>query len=95
VDAEKIRKALREGYAKNSYGDSAKIEQIVAPFTNEVKEGSSVVITYDAARRATTLETNGVRATVPGTDFMRATWSLWFGNIDQPTLTDSLMSKLK
>ncbi|MBI2391667.1 MAG: hypothetical protein HYV09_18910 [Deltaproteobacteria bacterium] len=33
-------------------------------------------------------------ATVAGHDFMRATWSHWFGKTDQPELGAALMSKL-
>ena len=95
VDAEKIRNALREAYAKNSYGDAGKIEQLIAPINKELKEGATVSIRYDAASKTTTLETLGAHASVAGSDFMRATWSIWFGNIDQPSLTDSLLSKLK
>jgi hypothetical protein len=95
VDAEKIRNALREAYAKNSYGDAGKIEQLIAPINRELKEGATVTIRYDAASKQTTLETGGAKATVAGADFMRATWSIWFGNIDQPSHTDSLLSKLK
>src|SRR5215813_15584961 len=42
VDAEKIRNALREAYAKNGYNDSAKIGSFVDSITKELKEGDSV-----------------------------------------------------
>jgi hypothetical protein len=32
-------------------------------------------------------------ATVPGEEFMKATWSIWFGKIDQPNLGDSLLNR--
>jgi hypothetical protein len=95
VDAEKIRNALREGYAKNGYADKAKIDQIVAPITGDLKDGAAVTISYDAAKKITTLTVDGRNASVEGADFMKATWSLWFGNIDQPALSEDLVSKLK
>jgi hypothetical protein len=29
-----------------------------------------------------------------GTDYMKATWSIWFGRSDDPELGDALISKL-
>lgn len=94
VDSEKIQNAFREGYAMNGYRDDAKIRQFVSGFRGELKEGSGILIVYNAAAKATTLTVQGASVTVPGVDFMRATWSLWFGQIDQPALGDSLIAKL-
>jgi hypothetical protein len=91
VDAEKIRNALREAYAKNGYNDSAKIASFVDSITKELKEGDSVTIRYDAAKKATTITSPGGTATVPGEEFMKATWSIWFGKIDQKNLGDELL----
>ena len=93
VDAEKIRNALREGYAKNGYSDGGKIDSFIASIAKELKEGDAVTISYDHAKKTTTITTPGGSATVPGEAFMKATWSLWFGNIDQPQLGDSLLNK--
>jgi hypothetical protein len=95
VDAEKIRNALREAYSKNGFGDKGKIESLLAPIQNELKEGEWVTIRYDAGAHKTTLSTQGRTATVDGADFMKATWSIWFGNIDQPSLSDKLIDNLK
>ena len=60
-----------------------------------MKEKSSVVITYNATAKTTTIWMQGMgSATIPGVDFMKAVWSLWFGNIDQPKLGDQLISKM-
>jgi hypothetical protein len=95
VDAEKIRNALREAYAKNGYTDKNKIESLLRPITRELKEGDTVIIRYDASTKKTTLAAEGASATVEGPEFMKATWSIWFGNIDQPTLSDKLIDNLK
>lgn len=95
VEAAKIHKALRDAYAMNGYTDSAKIGKFVGALSG-LKKGDWVTISYDAAAKTTTLYApNGAIAQVPGEDFMRATWSIWFGHIDQPDLPDSLVSKLK
>jgi hypothetical protein len=93
VDAEKIKNALREAFAKNGYSDGAKIDSFVGSFGKELKEGDQVTIKYDAAKKTTTISSPSGSATVSGEDFMKATWSIWFGKIDQPNLGDSLLNR--
>lgn len=96
VSCEKIQKAMRDGFAMNGYTDQAKINQYAGACNGaEMKEKSSVVITYNATAKTTTIWMQGMgSATIPGVDFMKAVWSLWFGNIDQPKLGDQLISKM-
>jgi hypothetical protein len=93
VDGSKIQNALREAYAGNGYGDEAKIAKFVGALSAELKEGQTVSIKYDAARKLTTIVSPSGTVSVPGEDFMRATWSIWFGKIDQPSLGDSLLNR--
>src|SRR4051794_27065346 len=93
VDAEKIKNALREAYAKNGYGDAGKIGSFVDALTKELREGDAVTIKYDALKKATTITSPAGSATVPGEEFMKATWSIWFGKIDQKDLGDSLLNR--
>lgn len=96
VEAEKIRNALTEGYAANGYTDKAKIGQFLAAVNSDLKENSTVTIRYDAGSKATSIAMQGGgNATVAGPEFMKATWSLWFGKMDdQPALGDALISKM-
>jgi hypothetical protein len=95
VDHEKIIKALKDAYALNGYTDSAKIGQLIGAFKGELKENSSVSIVYNADQKTTTVTVaGGGSATVSGVDFMKATWSIWFGKIDQPDLGDKLINKI-
>jgi hypothetical protein len=97
VDSEKIQNALKEAYAMNGYTDGGKIGQFMGAFKGELKENQYVVISYNAASKATTLQVlgpGGGTATVAGVDFMKATWSIWFGKIDQPSLGDALISRI-
>ena len=95
VGAEKIRDALGEAYAMNGYNDKGKIGQFLAVFKNDLNEGSWVTITYEADKKTTTLAVQGGgSASVPGVDFMKATWSIWFGKIDDPSIGNALISKL-
>jgi hypothetical protein len=95
VDAAKIQKALTEGYAMNGYADGGKIQSFLGAMNRELSEGTTVTIAYNAATKTTTLAiAGGASASVPGIDFMRATWSLWFGKIDQPSLGDAMIANL-
>ncbi|MEO6417859.1 MAG: chalcone isomerase family protein [Polyangiaceae bacterium] len=96
VSAEKIRDALSEAYAMNGYKDAAKTAPFLAALNRELKENTKVIITYNAANKTTSIAVGGGggNATVPGIEFMKATWSIWFGKIDQPTLGDALIRLL-
>ncbi|AKV01885.1 hypothetical protein AKJ09_08548 [Labilithrix luteola] len=96
VDSEKIRKALKEAFAMNGYNDQAKINAFVSAFNKEeVKENSAIVITYNAGPKTVSIWVqDGGQVTVPGQDFMKGVWSIWFGKIDQPQMGDQLISKL-
>jgi len=94
VDHEKIVTALKDAYAMNGYSDSARIGQFIGAFKSELKEKSSVSIVYDADKKATTVTVGSDRVTVSGVDFMKATWSIWLGKIDQPKLGDQLIEKI-
>jgi hypothetical protein len=95
VDAEKIQKALSEAYAMNGYTDGGKIQSFLSALNKELKEGTSVTIAYNATSKTTSLSiSSGGSASVPGAEFMRATWSLWFGKIDQPQLGDAMIGNL-
>ena len=93
VDHEKIVNALKEAYAMNGYNAGGKIGQAMSAFKGELKENSYVTISYDSASKNTTFSVGGSTATVPGVDFMKGTWSIWFGKIDQPSLGDAMISR--
>jgi len=91
----KIVDAMKEAYQKNGYNDSTKINQALAAFNAEFKDGAYVKITYDSAHKTTIFwEQNGGTSAVAGVDFMKATWSVWFGRIDPPSIGDRLIANL-
>ncbi|HEX4462692.1 MAG TPA: chalcone isomerase family protein [Polyangia bacterium] len=94
VDAGKIKAALREAYAANGYGDAAKIDAFVNALNRDFKEGDAVTFSYDAGKKATTLIGPSGTVTVSGDDFMRATWKIWLGKIDQNDLGTQLIDRL-
>jgi len=92
VPHEKIQKASSEAFAINGYTDQSKIGPYVGAFSNDMQSGQAVTITYNATTKAVTIAVQGGgTATIPGVDFMKAVWSIWFGKIDQPSLGDALI----
>jgi hypothetical protein len=95
VGASKIIDAMKEAYQKNGYGDSGKINQALGAFSAEFKENAYVRISYDSTAKTTTFwEQNGGTTVVAGIDFMKATWKVWLGNIDPPSIGDRLIANL-
>jgi len=96
VDAQKIREALRDAYLVNGFTDGKKIGVFLAAIGKDLREGSYLTFFYDAAAQTTTLTAQGSgSATIEGADFMRATWSIWLGKIDQPALGEALVAKIR
>jgi hypothetical protein len=96
VESTKIQKALTEALQMNGFGDGGRIAQFVGAFSaEEIKENYSVIIFYNPGPKTTTISVQGGKVvTIPGADFMKAVWSIWLGKIDQPSMGDSLISKL-
>lgn len=95
LEAKQIKDALSEAFAKNSYSDRGKIDRFLGAFTKPLPDGTSVTITYSKGAKTTTVAVQGDgTVAVPGLDFMVATWSIWFGNIDQPDLGDALIKRI-
>jgi hypothetical protein len=95
VDHEKIRKALSDAFAVNGYADASKIGPFVGAFSGDLVKGAQVTIRYDSTAKAVAVSVQGGgTATVPGFEFMKAVWSIWFGRIDQPALGDALLKNL-
>jgi len=95
VDADRIQSSLKDAFRMNGYSDGGKIGKLTSAFTSELKEGSRVSISYDSGKKVTTVAVQGGgTASVEGVDFMKATWSIWFGNIDQPKLGDAMISRI-
>jgi hypothetical protein len=95
VEHEKIQTALTEAFAMNGYSDSSKIGPYVGAFSADFKKGQTVSILYSSSAKTVTVSVQGGgTATIPGVDFMKAVWSIWFAKIDQPALGDSLIKNL-
>jgi hypothetical protein len=95
ADGERLQGILRDSFAKNGYADTSKIGPFLAAFRGGLKENDYVVIRYTADSKTMTLQVQGASpVSFVGGDFMKATWSIWFGKSEDPELGDALISKL-
>lgn len=93
VEAAKIVTAINEAYALNGYSNKANQDSFSSVLTGDLKENDTITISYNATSKTTTCNYGGKTSSVSGADFMKATWSIWFGKIDQPALTSALVGK--
>jgi hypothetical protein len=91
---DKVQAAIKDGFSMNGYTNQGKIDQYLAAFAGELKEGSKVTIEYDPGAKKVNVTTGVGKASVEGADFMKGVWSIWFGKIDPPSLGDKLVSKI-
>jgi len=94
VDIEDILEGIREGYAMNDYENEEVLRKFLAPLTTDLEEGDTFRIAYDSATKSTSLQTRTGTSTIPGKEFMLATWATWFQNHERPELTEALMKNL-
>ena len=93
VDLDDILEGIRTGYLRNGWEDLPKVEKLFSILTNDLVEGDAFWVLYDSKKETTTAITaDGTRrASIPGKDFMMATWSTWFDKIDSPGLGEQLI----
>lgn len=95
VDSAKIVNAINDAFKLNGFNNKSQQDTFSSVLTGDLAEGDVITISYNAASKAVTCSYKGKVSTVNGSDFMKAVWSIWFGKIDQPALTNSLMSGIK
>lgn len=73
----------QEGFKKNTPNPDAalkgKIEQFMQCFTEPVRKGQEVQVTYLPDQGTEVMVNKQVKATITGSEFMKALWSIWFG----------------
>lgn len=92
----RMKGMFRDAFALNGYRDQAKIEAFLVALTRDLSKGDQITVAYAPQGAITSFSLQGgATTTVQGKDFMRATWSVWFGQSDQPALGEALVSKLR
>ena len=85
VSPKKLRDAWTDDF-KNNLGNrfdslKKKIDQFNAFFTEPVRKGDEIWITYLPGKGIQVLVKGKEMGTIPGIDFMKAVFSVWFGEI--------------
>jgi hypothetical protein len=95
LSAAQIQGALRASFAANGYDNRAKIDAFVSAVGQPLRKGATITIRYDSASKTTTASAQGnPPVTIPGVDFMTATWRIWLGRIDQDGLSEALIKRI-
>jgi hypothetical protein len=95
LDAERLRGGLREGLCRNGFTDDAIVGRFLAPLQGTLANGRAIWIEYDAnAKRTRLVVDGGGSSSVDGAEFMRATWSVWFGKSSPSGLGDELLGEM-
>ena len=95
VNADMLRNGLREGYRRNGYEDSDRIDRFLAALTGTLPKGGVMWIVYDSREKKTRLiVADGSTTVIEGSEFMRATWSIWFRKSKPADLGDALIGNL-
>jgi len=85
VSAKRMREAWTDGF-KDNLGDAfdamkPKIDQFNALFTEPVRRGDEVWVTYLPGKGIQVAINGKEKGTIPGQAFMKAVFSIWFGEI--------------
>lgn len=84
IPAEKWQEGWKEGFAitaPTAEGELKKlIDQFIYLFNEPIKKGEQVLISYDPTRGTEVVIKGKSKAILPGKDFMKALWSIWFGD---------------
>ena len=84
ITAEKMDKAIREGFEKSTQGKPEAIQNEIEAFLNVFKQGVEkkdlFQFTYQP-KAGTSISKNGVQlANIEGLAFKKALWGIWLGN---------------
>lgn len=94
VGANRMKEMFRDAFVLNGSRDMTQIDDFLTVLTRDLVKGDQITIAYIAKTQTISISLrNGGSATLHGRDFMRATWSIWFGKTDQPSLGEALISK--
>ncbi len=80
VERGKMTEAFDEGFEKNDAGPAlaARLDKLKGMMT-DVKEGDTIVLTYEPGKGTTVSVGGGVKGTVEGADFAKAVLTIWLG----------------
>ena len=86
ISADKLRKAWTEGFKANLSEKKfesleKKINRFNAFFTEPVRKGDEIWVTYLPGKGTQVVVKGNEKGTIPGINFMKAVFAIWFGEV--------------
>lgn len=93
VTRERFIESVNEGFAASKHGSASKeeIKKFVGFFNEPIKNGDKIYLDYIPGKGVRVTKNGEVKGTVPGLDFKKALFGIWFGT---PPVQESLKKEM-
>jgi hypothetical protein len=93
VTRERFIESVNAGFATSKHGSASKeeIKKFVGFFSEPIKEGDKINLDYIPGKGVRVTKNGDVKGTVPGLDFKKALFGIWFGT---PPVQESLKKEM-
>jgi hypothetical protein len=93
VTRERFIESVNEGFATSKHGSASKeeIKKFVGFFSEPIKEGDKINLDYIPGKGVRVTKNGDVKGTIPGLDFKKALFGIWFGT---PPVQESLKKEM-
>lgn len=93
VTRERFIESVNEGFAASKHGSASKeeIKKFVGFFNEPIKNGDKIYLDYIPGKGVRVTKNGEVKGTIPGLDFKKALFGIWFGT---PPVQESMKKEM-
>ena len=93
VTRERFIESVNAGFATSKHGNASKeeIKKFVGFFSEAIEEGDKIYLDYIPGKGVRVTKNGDVKGTIPGLDFKKALFGIWFGT---PPVQESLKNEM-
>lgn len=93
VTRERFIESVNEGFAASKHGSASKeeIKKFVSFFNEPIKNGDKIYLDYIPGKGVRVTKNGEVKGTIPGLDFKKALFGIWFGT---PPVQESMKKEM-
>lgn len=93
VTRERFIESVNAGFATSKHGNASKeeIKKFVGFFSESIEEGDKIYLDYIPGKGVRVTKNGDVKGTIPGLDFKKAIFGMWFGT---PPVQESLKNEM-
>ena len=93
VTRERFIESVNAGFATSKHGSASKeeIKKFVGFFSESIEEGDKIYLDYIPGKGVRVTKNGAVKGTIPGLDFKKALFGIWFGT---PPVQESLKEEM-